>query len=158
MSAFDRVIIGERRELGAYHFTTEEIKRFADAYDPQSFHVDEEEAKDSIFGGLCASGWHTASAMMRVLVEHFAGEAAAAVKRGEAPLRRGPSPGFDALKWLKPVYPGDTITYTGTVTAKRESKSRPGWGIITMDAAGTNQKGEPVFAITTHVFAQVTDE
>lgn len=158
MSAYDRVTLGETRKLGAHHFTAEDIKRFANAYDPQSFHIDEEAAKDSIFGGLCASGWHTASAMMRALVEHFGSEAAAAAKHGQAPLHRGPSPGFDALKWTRPVYPGDTITYSGTVTAKRKSKSRPGWGIVTMDAAGANQNGEQVFAVTTHVFVRVTDD
>jgi acyl dehydratase len=156
-TAFERILVGQARTLGSHTFTAEEIKRFAAAYDPQRFHMDEEEAKASTFGALAASGWHTASAMMRLLVASFAGEAEAARARNEAPLRYGPSPGFDNLKWLRPVYAGDTITYAATVAAKRPSRSRPGWGIVTSDVTGTNQKGEPVFAVTTQVFVRTDD-
>jgi acyl dehydratase len=156
-TAFERIAVGEPRVLGSHAFTAEEIKRFAAAYDPQRFHMDEEEAKASTFGALAASGWHTASAMMRLLVGSIAREAEAARARNEAPPRYGPSPGFDNLKWLRPVYAGDTVTYTTTVTAKRPSRSRPGWGIVTSDVAGANQKGEPVFAVTTQVFVRTDD-
>ena len=132
MTAFDRIALGEARELGAHHFTADEIIRFAAAYDPQPFHLDEEAGARSLFGGLCASGWHTAAAMMRAFVDFAVREAEHAKRRGEAPLRYGVSPGFDDLKWLRPVYPGDTITFTGEVTAKRRSKSRSGWGIVTL--------------------------
>jgi acyl dehydratase len=152
MSAFDRIVLGETREFGAHHFTADEITRFAAAYDPQPFHLDEEAGAQSLFGGLCASGWHTAAAMMRAFVGFAGREAEQAKRRGEVPLRYGVSPGFDDLKWLRPVYPGDTITFTGEVTAKRRSKSRPGWGILTLATRATNQKGEPVFAVTSHVF------
>ena len=158
MSAFDRIALGEPRELGAHHFTADEITRFAAAYDPQPFHLDEEAGAQSLFGGLCASGWHTAAAMMRAFVDFAVREAEHAKRRGEAPLRYGVSPGFDDLKWLRPVYPGDTITFTGEVTAKRRSKSRPGWGILSLATRGMNQKGEPVFTVTSHLFVATEEE
>ena len=153
-TAFERITIGVPRIIGAHTFTAGEIKRFASAWDPQRFHMDEAEAEASSFGALAASGWHTASAMMRLLVDTFARDAAEALARGEKPVVHGPSPGFEALKWSRPVFAGDTITYTATVTAKRLSKSRPGWGIVTTDIAGTNQKGEAVFAMTAQALAR----
>jgi acyl dehydratase len=158
VSAFDRIAVGEPRELGSHHFSADEIKRFAVAYDPQPFHTDEEAATHSLFGGLCASGWHTGAVMMRTFVEFIEREAERARRRGEPPLRYGVSPGFDDLKWLKPVFAGDTITFTGEVTAKRRSKSRPGWGILTVTTRGNNQNGERVFAVTSHMFVATEDE
>lgn len=155
MSAFDRIAVGEAHEFGSHIFTAGEIKRFAGAFDPQPFHLDEEAAKDSIFGALCASGWHTASAMMRLLVDHFTRLAERARAAGEAPLTIGPSPGFEQLKWLRPVFAGDTVAYTGLILGKRASRSRPGWGILSMETTGANQKGEAVFAVTTHVFVRI---
>jgi acyl dehydratase len=96
--------------------------------------------------------------MMRVYVDFMNREAEHAKRRGEAALRPGVSPGFDDMKWLRPVYPGDTITFTGEVVAKRRSKSRPGWGILTLAMRGANQKGQPVFAVTSHLFAATEDE
>ncbi len=153
MTSFDRIAIGDSFQYGSHTFTAEEIVRFAGAYDPQRFHLDEAEAAKTHFGGLCASGWHTAAVMMRLFVDHFARLSEEAEARGETPARFGPSPGFDDLKWMKPVFAGDTITYSGEVTAKRLSRSRPGWGIVTLRTTGVNQKGEQVFAITGHLFA-----
>lgn len=158
MTTYERIAVGDTHELGSHLFTTEEIRRFADAFDPQVFHTDEAAAKDSLFGGLCASGWHTASAMMRQLVDYFGREIERATARGEPAPRLGPSPGFDDLKWLKPVYPGDRIAFSAIVVGKRPSGSRPGWGIVSMETTGANQKGEPVFAITTHVFVAMTTQ
>jgi len=158
MSAFDRIAVGEPRELGSHYFTADEIKRFATAYDPQPFHTDEEAASHSLLGGLCASGWHTGAVMMRTFVDFIDREAEQAKRRGEPPLRYGVSPGFDDLKWLKPVFAGDTITFTGEITAKRRSKSRPGWGILTVTTRGKNQKDEPVFTVTSHMFVATEDE
>src|SRR5690606_16911919 len=152
LMTFDRIAVGDVHDFGAHTFTLDEIKRFAHAYDPQSFHVDEEAAAKSLFGGLCASGWHTASVMMRQLVNYFRKEAEAAAARGEAFAPFGPSPGFDDLKWLRPVFPGDTIRYVARVVAKRASQSRPGWGILSIETTATNQKGEPVMVVTGHVF------
>jgi acyl dehydratase len=153
MSAYDRIVIGEIHPYGSHTFTAEEIRRFAGAFDPQPFHVDDEAATAGPFGKLAASGWHTASVMMRLFVTYFAREARRAAERGEPLPQFGPSPGFDDLKWLRPVFAGDTITYSGKIVAKRESKSRPGWAIVSMETTGVNQAGEPVFVFTGHVFA-----
>ena len=149
--------MGDIRDFGRHTFSAEEIKRFALAYDPQPFHLDEEAAKDSLFGALCASGWHTASLMMQHLVGAFRREAERAAMAGRTVPRFGPSPGFDNLKWLKPVYAGDTISFSGNVVAKRLTRSRPGWGIVSTEATGTNQNGEMVFTVTTHVFVRMLD-
>ena len=144
MSAFDAITVGQTFTFGSYEFTAERIKAFARNWDPQLFHVDEEAAAKSTFGGLIASGWHTVAAMMRLQVDYFRGLGA------DSP-RFGVSPGFDDLKWLKPVYAGDRVTYSGRVLAKRLSQSRPGTAIITTEFSGVNQDGEPVFAVTAHV-------
>ena len=157
MSA-DDIAIGDTFELGAHRFTAEEIKRFAGAYDPQPFHLDEEAAAASLLGGLCASGWHTASAMMRQLVDYLRRRAEEAAARGETPLKIGPSPGFDDLKWMKPVYAGDTITYASRIVGKRASASRPGWAIVSIETTGTKQTGEPAFVVTGHVFVAIPEQ
>jgi len=136
--------IGETVTLGSHTFTAEEIKRFAAKYDPQPFHLDEEAARGSIFGGLCASGWHTCSMWMRYNMknlEHSRDEA----WEGPGPRPEfGPSPGFSNLKWLKPVYAGDTITFTRTAVGHRPLVSRPGWRILSLKAAGFNGRDEAV--------------
>lgn len=145
--------VGSSHPFGAHRFTAEEIRRFALAYDPQPFHLDDAAAKDSPFGALCASGWHTASVMMGLLSRYFAREDERAHSAGRAVAPLGPSPGFDDLKWLRAVYPGDTVTFTGKVVAKRDSQSKPGWGLVTVETTGINQKGERVFIVTGHIFA-----
>ena len=149
---FEDLVIGETEELGAYTFTAENIVGFAKEFDPQRFHIDAEAAKDSLFGALCASGWHTASVWMKHMVGYRDRIRAHALAHGARPARLGPSPGFSDLKWLKPVYVGDTITYRSTVTAKRASASRPGWGLVFHHNTGTNQHGEEVFAFDGMVF------
>ena len=149
---FEDLVIGETDELGSYAFTPGEIIGFARQFDPQRFHVDAEAAKDSLFGALCASGWHTASVWMKQMVGHRDRIRAYALAHGQRPARLGPSPGFSNLKWLKPVYAGDTVTYRSTVTAKRASASRPGWGLVFHHNTGTNQHGEEVFAFDGMVF------
>jgi len=153
---YDDFVIGTALTLGSHRFTPDEVRRFALSYDPQSFHVDAEAAKAGPFGALCASGWHTASVMMALLTRFAAraDEAARADGRPVAPL--GPSPGFDDLKWLRPVYPGDTITYSGVVVAKRPSASKPAWGIVSVETTGVNQDGARVFTVTGHLFAART--
>ncbi len=149
---FDEIAVGDTFDLGTHRFGAEEIKRFAGAYDPQRFHIDEAEAAATHFGALCASGWHTASVMMRLQVGYFRRHAEQAAARGGVPTQLGPSPGFDDLKWLKPVYAGDTVAFAGRVVAKRPSQSRPGWGLVSIETTGTKQTGEPAFTITGHVF------
>jgi acyl dehydratase len=154
MKFFEDIAIGERAELGPHTFTVEDIKRFARKYDPQPFHVDEQAAARSHFGALCASGWHTASVWMRLLVEHQRREDEARRALGEAVASVGPSPGFRELKWLKPVYAGDTVTYATDIVDKRTSNSRPAWGLISLRNTGVNQKGEPVISFVSVAFVE----
>jgi acyl dehydratase len=146
------LLVGETDELGSYTFTSEEIVRFAKQFDPQRFHVDPEAAKDSLFGALCASGWHTASVWMKLMIGYREHVRADALAHGARAARLGPSPGFTNLKWLKPVYAGDTITYRSTLTGKRVSASRPGWGLAFHHNVGVNQDGEEVFSFEGAVF------
>jgi acyl dehydratase len=152
MKYFEDLEIGEIRELGSYGFTAENIKHFARRYDPQPFHLDEEAAKKSLFGALCASGWHTGAACMRMIVDANKRDYDAAIARGEKPALFGPSPGFNNLKWLKPVYAGDTITYSSEILQLRESASRPAWGLMRTKIIGVNQNGERVFEYESTAF------
>lgn len=133
-------------ELGSHHFTKDAIIAFAQQYDPQPFHLDEEAARKGPFGVLTASGWHTAAGWMKCYVATNQAAEAKMRAEGRAPAPLGPSPGFTNLKWLKPVTPGDTITYRSTVTGKRDLNSRPGWGLAFSLNEGFNQKGELVFS------------
>lgn len=154
MKFFEDIATGERAELGSRTFTAPDIKAFAARFDPQAFHLDEEAARRSHFGGLCASGWHTASVWMRLMVDHVRREDEARAARGERVAALGPSPGFRDLKWLKPVYAGDTISYATEVAEKRVSASRPGWGLVTFRNSGVNQNGETVISFTSVAFVQ----
>jgi len=146
MRYFDDIDVGDRMALGAVTFTAEAIKAFATQYDPQAFHMDEAAAAKSHFGALCASGWHTVAAWMNLRVQYGRREDDERAARGEPLAKLGPSPGFRELKWLKPVYVGDTITYASEVVEKRVTQSRPGWGIIFARNTGTNQNGELVMS------------
>ncbi|QFR25830.1 MaoC family dehydratase [Brucella suis bv. 1] len=138
--------IGKERVLGTYTFTAEEIIAFARKYDPQPFHIDEEAAKNSLFGGLCASGWHTTAIFMKLNVASMVQASRETVQRGETPPTFGPSPGSENLKWPKPVFAGDTITYKRVVHAIRPLASRPGWSMLTMTTRAHNQHGEEVLS------------
>lgn len=152
MKYFEDLKVGDTRTLGSYAFTTENIKRFARKYDPQPFHLDEEAAKKSLFGALCASGWHTGAAGMRMIVDANKRDYDAAIAHGEKPVLFGPSPGFNNLKWLKPVYAGDTIAYSSEILQLRESASRPAWGLMISKIIGANQNGERVFEYDSTAF------
>jgi acyl dehydratase len=154
MKFFEDIAIGERAELGSHTFTADDIKRFARKYDPQPFHLDETAAAQSHFGALVASGWHTASTWMRLMVEHQRREDEARRARGEAIASLGPSPGFRELKWLKPVYAGDTVTYSTEIVDKRTSNSRLGWGLMSIRNTGVNQKGQPVISFISVAFLE----
>jgi acyl dehydratase len=154
MKFFEDMAVGERAELGSHTFTAEDIKSFARKYDPQPFHVDEEAAARSPFGALCASGWHSAAIWMRLMVEHQVRDDTALRQRGEAVAAFGPSPGFRELKWLKPVYAGDTISYATEIVDKRNSNSRPSWGLMSIRNTGVNQKGEPVISFISVAFVE----
>lgn len=154
MIHFEEISVGERRAIGAHTFTAEGIKRFAHAYDPQPFHVDEEAAAKSPFGGLIASGWHTMAVWMQLNVRDMQRRAEERRSAGLPLARLGPSPGFEALKWLKPVYAGDTVSFESEIKAKRATRSRPGWGLVSIEVTGRNQAGVAVMTFTGHVFVE----
>jgi acyl dehydratase len=147
MRFFEDLTIGERRELGSFTFTAELIKRFASQFDPQRFHLDEEEGRKSLFGGLAASGWHVGSVCMKLLVADGQREAREARARGEEIAVSGPSPGFRELRWIKPVLAGDTVSFASEIVSLRVSEKRPQWGILEGRNTGTNQRGELVFSV-----------
>jgi acyl dehydratase len=152
MSYFEDMAVGQRMELGTHHFTAEAIKTFGRAYDPQPFHVDEELARASSFGALAASGWHTAAVWMKLMVAARRRMVEDDLAAGRDPGRLGPSPGFTDLKWIKPVFAGDTIAYASEVIELRESRSKPDWGLMRSLNTGTNQNGELVFSFIGNVF------
>jgi acyl dehydratase len=152
MRFFEDMPVGERREFGSFTFTADDIKRFARAYDPQRFHLSEEEGRNSLFGGLAASGWHVASVCMRLLVLDTQRADQEATARGEKVAVGGPSPGFRDLRWIKPVLAGDTITFAREIESARTSDSRPEWGIVQLRNFGTNQRGELVFSYVATAF------
>jgi len=154
MKFFEDIKVGDRAEVGRHTFTADEIKKFATKFDPQPFHLDEAAAAKSNFGALCASGWHTASVWMGLMVEHNKREDAAQRARGEPVAALGPSPGFRELKWLKPVYVGDTITYATEIVETRASNSRPGWGLMSFRNTGVNQNNEPVISFISVAFVE----
>jgi acyl dehydratase len=154
MKYFDDILLGDAFEVGSHRFTAEEIKAFALRFDPQPFHVDEEAAARSHFGGLCASGWHSTSMWMRLMVDYRQRFDEERRERGEPVVQLGASPGFRDLKWMRPVYAGDTIRYRSEVVELRASKSRPGWGLMSLRNSGTNQNGEPVLSFVSTVFIE----
>jgi acyl dehydratase len=154
MRFFEDIHVGDREVFGRYTFSGEDIRTFAARFDPQPFHLDDEAAAATHFGRLCASGWHTAVMCMRCLVDHRRADADARRARGEEVARTGVSPGFRDLKWLKPVFPGDTVTYGSEVIALRPLQTRPEWGLMTSRHSGTNQHGELVISFESSVFVE----
>jgi acyl dehydratase len=150
---FEDRTIGETADLGSHTFTREEIPAFARAFDPQPFHTDEAAARASLFGGLCASGWHTAAHFIRGVIVTRDTANARALGEGRRLATYGPSPGCRNLAWLKPVFPGDTVSYRMRLTEKIDLKSRPNRGLLASAVQGRNQKGEIVFAVTTLILA-----
>jgi acyl dehydratase len=124
-------------DCGSFTVNESEIIAFAKEYDPQPFHIDPVAAAAGPYGGLIASGWHTTSLMMRLLVEHFV-----------SPESGLGAPGVDEIRWPKPVRPGDTLHVTAKVIEARRSNSKPDRGIIKTLAELTNQHGELVMKVT----------
>jgi len=142
---YEDCTVGDTDELGSYLFTAEAIKAFAAKYDPQAFHLDEAAAEIGPFGRLTASGWHTASVMMKLVVERMKAAAERCAAEGLPKVDPGPSPGFEGLVWLKPVFAGDRLTYRSEVVDKRPLASRPEWGLAQQTVSAFNQDGEEVF-------------
>jgi acyl dehydratase len=147
--------VGTTVALGSHRFEPDEIKAFARKYDPQPFHVDEALAGRSVFGRLCASGWHTCAMWMRHNLEHRQ-DTESVGWNGPGPRPEfGPSPGFQNLRWLKPVYAGDTITFTRRATGHRALASRPGWRLLTIVGEAFNQSGDKVLEMENAVLVRV---
>lgn len=147
MRYYEDMIVGEKSSFGSYHVTREEVIDFASKYDPQPFHLNDEAAAKTHFKRLAASGWHTAAMMMAMNVEHFMGEKSASIG----------SPGIDELRWLKPVYPGDTLRCEGELIEKRRSKSKPNMGLTKAKTTVFNQNDEPVMTIIANGMILVRD-
>ncbi len=138
-------------ELGKYTFTREAILEFAVKFDPQPFHLDNAAAAIGPFGKLSASGWHTAAGWMNCYVASNTAARVALTTAGKSLPELGASPGFENMRWLRPVYPGDTITYRITVNSKRNLVSRPQWGLLFALGEGFNQDGVLVFSFESKV-------
>ena len=134
MRYFEDLEVGAETYFGSYEVTRDEVLEFARKYDPQPFHLSDEEAAKTHFGRLSASGWHTCAMTMAVIARHV-------VKDDQAGLG---SPGIDELRWLKPVRPGDTLTGWVECAAKVPSKSKPTMGVIHEQWRVENQNGELV--------------
>jgi len=152
MRFFEDLEIGQRRDVGSFTFTAESIKQFAAQFDPQTFHLDEEAGRNSLFGGLAASGWHVGSVCMKLMVADNQRVMKEAAARGEEIAVWGPSPGFRELRWLRPVLAGDTVSFSSTIETKRTSEKRPQWGILQARNIGINQRGEAVYSMLATAF------
>lgn len=138
--SYEDMEVGKSYEVGSHTFTRDEIVRFAEQFDPQPFHVSDAGAAASPYGTLIASGWHTCSVMMGMLVRN--------VLAGSTSMG---SPGIDDLRWLKPVRVGDTIRMMNSVLDKRVSASKPDRGIVSTEWVGVNEAGETVITVHTKV-------
>jgi acyl dehydratase len=125
--------VGQVRDLGSISATREDIIAFARQFDPQPFHLDDEAAKASVFGGLCASGWHTCSMAMRLMVTNFLQDTASLG-----------SPGLEGIKWLKPVFPDDVLRLQTTVLETKPMGRRPDVGMTRNLGEMFNQQGDKV--------------
>lgn len=137
---FEDIVPGTVGQFGSIEVSQADIIEFARKFDPQYFHLDPEAAKRSLFGGLAASGWHTASLMMRLLVDH--------VLSPETSLG---SPGVDELRWLMPVRPGDVLSIRITTLETTRSRSKPDRGVVRSYVEVLNQTSEAVMTVKTLV-------
>ncbi|WP_185681096.1 MaoC family dehydratase [Parvibaculum sedimenti] len=128
--------VGDTLEFGTKHVTREEILEFASEFDPQPFHLDEEAAKKSILGGLCASGWHTSAMLKRMICDAFVLESASVG-----------IPSIEEIRWKKPVYVDDVLSVKRTCIERRTSKRQPGMGLTRFAYEVFNQKREVVMTM-----------
>ena len=147
MLYYEDIAIGSSQSYGAYEVTAEEVRDFAQKYDPQPFHLNEEAAAATHFGRISASGWHTCAMTMRMMVDNMK-------EHRQAGLG---SPGVDQLRWVKPVYPGDTLRVETTILEKRRSKSRPDMGLFKSRGQTFNQNDELVLEMVSNGLIQVRD-
>ena len=133
---FEDFYPGQQIELGSRSVTEQEIIEFATDFDPQPFHVDRDAAKESIFGGVIASGWHTCSMIMRIVVDSVLGNSSSMG-----------SPGLDKVRWILPVRPNDTLSVRYVTTQVKASASRPDRGVVWSIWEARNQNGELVCTV-----------
>jgi acyl dehydratase len=138
---FEDLEIGRRDAFGSHEVTEAEIVDFAERYDPQPMHVDPDAARESMFGGLVASGWHTAAICMRLLVDGFLADSAAMG-----------SPGVDDLRWHEPVRPGDELFVETEILDRDPSGSRPDRGLVRVDVGVRTDEGTLVMSMESLVF------
>ncbi|WP_226019405.1 MaoC family dehydratase [Novosphingobium sp. FKTRR1] len=147
MRYYEDMFVGQKRRFGSRLVARDEVIAFASHYDPQPFHLSDEAAAKTHFGRLSASGWHTGAMVMRMLVD----EQDAAGHQGLG------SPGIDELRWVRPVYPGDTLSVETEVLDKRRSQSRPEMGLFTSATRVFNQHGEVVMTMTAKAMIRTRD-
>lgn len=147
MLYYEDIEVGVVRRFGSKEVVREEVIDFASKYDPQPFHLDDAAAAQTYFGRLSASGWHTGAMMMRMMVDDMKLHEQAGLG----------SPGIEDLRWLKPVYPGDTLRCESEVLEKRRSESRPEMGIIQSRMTVFNQHDEPVMTMRSAGLIRVRD-
>jgi acyl dehydratase len=143
---FEDYVAGTVHEFGSIEVEEQEVLEFGRRYVPLSYHTDKEAAKSSIYGGVIASGWHTAALMMRVYTENYLSKVA----------NLG-SPGGDELRWNKPVFPGDRLSVRATILESRRSESRPDRGIVRTHIEVLNQRGEVVMSMKMINFVRCRD-
>lgn len=141
MRYFEDIEVGAETNFGSYEVTREEVLDFARKYDPQPFHLSDEEAAKTHFGRLSASGWHTCAMTMALIARQVVADDQAGLG----------SPGIDELRWRRPVYPGDTLHVRGKITGKTPSRSKPDLGSFRTETTVTNQHDEPVLTFKTIV-------
>ena len=128
--------VGQVRELGSLTVSRQEILDFASQFDPQPFHLDDEAAKASVFGGLCASGWHTCALAMRLMVTNFLHQTSSLG-----------SPGLEDVRWHKPVFPDDTLSLRHTILATKPMRKRADVGLVQTQWEMFNQHGQTVLTM-----------
>lgn len=147
MKYFEDMVVGTVTQSSrTYSVTREEVIVFAEKYDPQPFHLDDEAAKNTFFGRLSASGWHTGAMAMRMMVDTW--------RDGEPTAGLG-SPGIDELRWKKPVYPGDELRVEMELVSKRRMASRPDMGLTKSKQTVYNQDDEVVMTMISNGMIRV---
>src|SRR3712207_999786 len=144
MQYWEDLAVGQKASFGSYEVTREEVLEFARKYDPQPFHLSDEAAAQTHFGRLAASGWHTCAMTMAMIVDNLK----------ETGQRGLGSPGVDELRWLKPVFPGDTIRIESEVVEVTPSRSKPSIGSFRTRVTVINQDDEPVMRFTSIVLIE----
>lgn len=136
MMYFEDLSIGQKIEIGPISISEQEIIEFAKKFDPQPFHIDVEKAKDSLFGGLCASGWHTCSLYMRMLYDGLL-----------INLASLGSPGMNQIRWIKPLFPNETIKGELEILSKTPSRSKPNIGSMIINSRVFNSNNELIMTL-----------